>query len=132
MKGENWFLDGILGVLYLTLGLIIAVIAWRYYMKWAGKGRKSEAIYFKPDPLKNRLIIGKFESYIELENPANVKVYLADLEGNEKYVILDQKMKSGLTPITFDSSQYADGEYFYTIISDDMKSEKKIKLQNQK
>ncbi len=128
----NWFLEGILGVLYLTLGLIVVVIGYRFYMKWAGKGRKSEAIYFKPDPLKNRLIIGKFESYIELEEPAKVKVLLADLEGNEKYVIIEKEFKKGLTPITFDSTQYEDGEYFYTILTDDMKSEKKIKLQNQK
>lgn len=128
----NWFLEGILGVLYLTLGLIVVVIGYRFYMKWAGKGRKSEAIYFKPDPLKNRLIIGKFESYIELEEPANVKVILADLQGNEKYVILEKEFKKGLTPITFDSTKYEDGEYFYTILSEDMKSEKKIKLQNQK
>ncbi|MEZ4937897.1 MAG: hypothetical protein R2799_09945 [Crocinitomicaceae bacterium] len=128
----NWFLEGILGVLYLTLGLIVVLIGYRFYMKWSGKGRKSEAIYFKPDPLKNRLIIGNFESYIELDEPAKVKVYLADLNGEEKFVIWEKNLKKGLTPIAFDSTQYPDGEYFYTLISDDMKSEKKIKLQNQK
>jgi hypothetical protein len=129
MEG-NWFLEGILGVLYLTLGIIVIFIGYRFYQKMAGKGRKSEAIYFKPDPLKNRLIVGKFESYIEVEEPTLVKIYLADLNGAEKYCIIEKEFKSGLTPIVFDSSQYEDGEYFYTIFSNDMKSEKKIKLQN--
>jgi len=127
---SNWFLDGILGVLYITLGIIVVYISYRLFQKYFKTGRKSKAIYFKPDPLKQRLIIGHFESYIELEEAMNVKIYLADLKGVEKYVIIDKEFKKGLTPISFESNQYEDGEYFYTIISNDMKSEKKIKLQN--
>lgn len=126
----NWFLEGLLGVLYLTLGIIVIVIAYRMYQKNYGKGRKSTAVYFKPDPLKNRLIIGHFESYLELDEPTQVKVFLADLQGNEKHIIIEKEFKKGITPISFDSSKFEDGEYFYTIISNDMKSEKKIKLQN--
>ena len=126
----NIFLDGILGMLYLTLAVLLLFIGYRFYQRYFNKGRKSNAIYFNPDPLKNRLIIGKFESYIELGEPMKIKIYLADLNGVEKYIIEEKEFSVGLNTISFDSTQYDDGEYFYTIISEDMKSEKKIKLQN--
>lgn len=129
MEG-NWFLEGIIGVLYLTMAAILFYVGYRAYQKYFNKGRKSKAIYFRPDPLKNRLIIGRFESYLELDQPSQVKVYLADLKGVEKHVIIEKEFKSGLTPISFESSDYENGEYFFTIISNDMKSEKKIKLEN--
>ena len=127
---SNWFLEGIIGVLYISLGAVVIFVSYRLFQKYFRTGRKSNAIYFKPDPLKQRLIIGHFESYVELEEPMDVKIYLADLNGEEKHLIIEKKFKKGLTPITFESNQYEDGEYFYTIISNDMKSEKKIKLQN--
>jgi len=120
----------LLGVLSVSLGLLVLIIAYRKLLAYLGKGTLVKEDYCVLYPLESDPIAGEAEFYFTTEIKRNIifEVLNSDLTLNQ--VVLDKECAIGGHIVRFDTSTLSDGVYFYCLRSENQKTMKKMNVRN--
>ena len=129
LLGYSW-IDILLGVLYVSLGLLVIVILYRKLIAHLGKGEPIKEDYCVLYSLESEPTSGEAEFYFTSDSVKNYKLIILDGEMNELKIVKEDKCTVGGNIIRFDTTQLTNGQYFYSLVTDNQKTSKKMTVQN--
>jgi hypothetical protein len=119
-----------LGVLFVSLSLLVLIIAYRKLLAYLGKGTPSPKDYCVLYSVEQNPVAGEVEIYFttNVEKQVAIEVY-------DKDMILLRALKEGLFTqgghiVRFDSNDFINGDYFYGLRTDNQKTVKKMRIIN--
>ena len=125
---ESYLLASIIGITAVSM----LVLAYRMILKRLQKGEINQVDYAKLYELEKSPVSGEVEFYFTIEIPKTIKFSILDEKLVELLVLKEAEMKSGGHIISFDSSQLANGIYFYCLETDNQKTLKKMRINHDK
>jgi hypothetical protein len=125
---ESYLLASIIGITAVSM----LVLAYRMILKRLQKGEINQVDYAKLYELEKSPVSGEVEFYFTIETPKTIKFSILDEKLVELLVLKEAEMKSGGHIIRFDSSQLANGIYFYCLETDNQKTLKKMRINHDK
>jgi hypothetical protein len=118
------------GVLCVTLGLLVLIIAYRKMLAYFGKGTPAPKDYCVLHPLETQPSSGEIEFYITSENKRNMILQLLDEKFNLARVIVEKEIEKGGNIIRFDSNLVENGTYYFQLVTENQKTMKKMYVLN--
>ncbi len=117
-------------ILIITLGVLVLAIGYRELLKYLGKGTPSKKDYCVLYGLEKNPASGELEFYFtsEEKKPVSINILDADMNFVEEVASLD--CNKGGNIIRYDSTQLADGNYFYSLETANQKTMKKMRVRN--
>jgi hypothetical protein len=116
--------------LSVTLGLLILFIIYRKILAYVSRGEPIQKDYAILYPVEQNPASGEVTIYFTCEIEKEVTIDLLDSNMNFIKLLFTKKCKEGGHIVRFDSEDFADGEYFYCLKSDNQKTMKKITISN--
>jgi hypothetical protein len=127
MSGD--FYTVLLFSLLLTAGGISIYFGYRYLVARMGV-RKSAYSYVELRNLEKGTAKGEIIFYFSVPEPMHVRLEITDLDDNVIKIVEDKDFGLGDFRIPFVSTHFADGDYFYRIITDHQQTAKKFSINN--
>lgn len=118
------------GILWVTLIILILIIAYRKLLRVLGKGNPSKEDYCVLYGLEQNPSKGEVEFYFTSDKTKLVKILILDLDFEEVIEVSAKECHIGGNIIRFDSSKVPNGNYFFCLKTDNQKTVKKMSVQN--
>lgn len=120
----------LLGVLFVSLALLVLIIAYRKLLAYFGKGTPSPKDYcilysIEKDPAR-----GEIEIYFTTTRQKHVSIEIFNFELVLLKVVKEGVFSEGGHIVRFDSSEFSNGDYYYGLRTDNQKTVKKMKISN--
>lgn len=129
LVGTSWY-DVLIGVLYVSISLLVASIAYKRLLRYFGSGSVRHEGYCQLDSLEISPAKGELAFYFTSTVERPYQLLVLDNEMNEFMEIVAQDCKIGGNIISFDSSRLPNGDYFYCLKTDNQKVSKKMTVLN--
>jgi hypothetical protein len=120
----------LLGVLSVSLGLLVLIIAYRKLLAYLGKGSIIKEDYCILYPLESDPISGEAEFYFTTEKQRNIIFELLNADMTSNQVLTDKEYALGGHIVRFDTNLLANGLYFYCLRTENQKTMKKMNVRN--
>lgn len=125
----DW-MEYVIYFLYVSLLIIVGIIAYRYLLS---KMNKKEFVredfvelYTYEQPIASGEIILFFEVFVL----KSIKFYLTDEKGIVLKMFKEGECKPGGYNIKFDTTEFSDGNYYYCLQSDNQQTDKLLRIRN--
>ena len=129
LAGYNWQDIG-LGILYVSLALLVLVIAYRKLLRYLGKGQPVKADYLVLYAQEDKVAKGEVVFYFTAESPKDYRLVILNQDLDEIAVVKEGTCTLGGNIVCYDSTSVADGDYFFCIITDNQRTMKKLAVRN--
>ena len=127
MKGESSEAFNII-VLILWSGIIMLIVAWVVlYLKKKKQRSSKEYPFLKTLPQKQ--VSGSVQFYYELPRTMKIHLYLNPADGRV-IDLVDEVKEAGAHTQDLDTTELADGNYYYGLESEGFKSERMLIIKN--
>lgn len=120
----------VVGVMIFTLSLLILVISYRKLLSYLGKGAVRHENYCLLSRLEIDPAKGKVQFYFTSVEKIPVKFQILDAEHNLVKEIFDAECKADGNIVHFDTTELENGVYFYSLVTPNQKTIKKMTVQN--
>lgn len=117
-------------ILCVTLGILVIAIGYRQLLRYLGKGAPSKEDYCVLYSLEKNPSQGELEFYFTSEEPKSVTINILDKDMNFLTEVTTIDCHKGGNIVRYDSTQIADGNYFYCLQTKNQKTMKKMRIQN--
>jgi hypothetical protein len=117
-------------IMCVTLGLLVIAIGYRQLLRYLGKGTPPKEDYCVLYSLEKNPAVGELEFYFTSEQPKSVTINILDEEMNFVTEVATIDCHKGGNIIRYDSTQIANGNYFYALQTANQKTMKKMRVQN--
>ncbi|PIE87171.1 MAG: hypothetical protein CSA03_01630 [Bacteroidetes bacterium] len=117
-------------ILIITLGALVLTIAYRKLLKYLGRGAPSKKDYCVLYGLEKSPSVGELEFYFTSEEKKEVAINILDADMNFVTEVTSFECSKGGNIVRYDSTQIADGNYFYSLETSNQKTMKKMRVQN--
>lgn len=122
-------MEKLIDVLFYSFGILVLIILYRLLLKRLSKGKVNLESYCTLYSLEKNPASGEIEFYFV--TPELMKVEFSIWKENEKIIELrSEHFKKGGHIIRYDSTQLADGEYFFGIITSNQRTIKRFNIKN--
>ncbi len=122
-------MEKLIDVLFYSFGILVLIILYRLLLKRLSKGKVNLESYCTLYSLEKNPASGEIEFYFV--TPELMKVEFSIWKENEKIIELrSEHFKKGGHIIRYDSTQIADGEYFFGIITSNQRTIKRFNIKN--
>ena len=120
----------LLGVLFVSLSLLVLIIAYRKLLAYLGKGTPSPKDYCVLYNIEKEPFIGEMEIYFttSFQKYVTIEIYNSDLQTLK--VLKEGDFSPGGHIVRFDSTLLPNGNYYYGLRTDNQKTVKKMRLRN--
>ncbi|MCE3296232.1 MAG: hypothetical protein K0R65_1946 [Crocinitomicaceae bacterium] len=118
------------GVLCVTLAVLILVIAYRKLLAYLGRGKMPSEKYCVLYSIEANPAKGELELYFTSEETKEVTLELLNDDFSPNREIVTKEYKAGSHIVRFDSTQVANGTYFYQLRTGNQKTMKKLVISN--
>lgn len=129
LVGYSW-IAVIKGVSWSSLVVLIVVTIYRWLLRSLSKGSIDKADYCDLYSLEIEPASGELPFYFTSEKEKEVTLSLLDNEMNVIQEIAKKECKVGGNIVRFDSTQIPNGDYFYSLKTDNQKIVKKMTVLN--
>jgi hypothetical protein len=120
----------VVGILCVSLGLLVLIIAYRKLLAYLSKGRITSEKYCVLRSLDNENVKGEVEFYFTCEEPKNVTFEILNDDFSFNREVKSKDYEIGGHIIRFDSTLVSNGSYFYQLRTENQKTTKKIFVNN--
>lgn len=119
-----------LGVLTFSLSVLVFVIAYRKLLAYLGKGTPNKADFCTLYPVVGQPVSSEVILYFEAEQEKEFEMKILDADWNDIDCISKGKAKVGGNKVKLDTTRFANGIYFYNLVTDNQNTRKKIQIEN--
>lgn len=119
-----------LGVLTVSLGILVLVIAYRKLLQYLGRGAVNKQDFCVLYALEEDPVVGEVEFYFTCEIAKDYTLLILDSEMNELQVVKEGSATPGGTIVRFDTVQLSNGMYYYCLKTANQKTMKKMVVSN--
>lgn len=120
----------LLGVLIVSLGLLVLIIAYKKLLAYLGKGSIIKEDYCVLYPLESNPISGEAEFYFTTEKNRNIIFELLNADLTTNQILSDKEYAVGGHILRFDTNLLPNGLYFYCLRTENQKTMKKMNVLN--
>lgn len=124
------FSQVVVTTLWVTLILLIVILIYRKLIKSWSKNELVKKDFFVLYSLEESPVIGEAPFYFTSELKKGYKLSILDADMKFLVEVSSGEAKLGGNIIRYDSTQLEDGEYFYSLESENQKISKKMKVFN--
>jgi len=117
-------------ILCVTFGILLIAILYRKLLRHLGKGTPPKENYCVLYSLEKNPSQGELEFYFTSDIEKSVTLNVLDQEMNFVSEIGTIECHKGGNIIRYDSTQLANGNYFYCLQTTNQKTMKKMRIQN--
>ena len=117
-------------IMFLTLGLLLIAIGYLQLLRYLVKGTPPKEDYCVLYSLEKNPAQGEIEFYFTSEEPKSVTINILDEEMNFVAEVETIDCHKGGNIIRYDSTQIANGNYFYALQTANQKTMKRMRVQN--
>jgi hypothetical protein len=130
IKGIRTWESHVFGVLIVIVAVALLVVAYRTLLKRLQKGKVDQKKYALLFDLENNRVSGEVEFYFTVEENKPVRFVILDSNMQEIKEVVSKNFDKGGHIVRFDVSTLTPGVYFYSIVTDNQRSMKKIFVQH--
>jgi hypothetical protein len=120
----------LLGVLSVSLGLLVLIIAYKKLLAYLGKGSIIKEDYCVLYPLESDPISGEAEFYFTTEKNRNIIFELLNADLTNNQTLSNKECAIGGHIVRFDTRNLPNGLYFYCLRTENQKTMKKMNVLN--
>ena len=125
LVGFSW-VDVLLGVLYVSLAILILVIAYKKLLRYLGKGEPVKEKYMVLYTVEKDGAKNEFTFYFTSETEKDFKLVILDAELAEIDVIAESSCTVGGNIVRLSSEALVPNAVFYCLITDNQKTMKRF------
>lgn len=129
LVGYSWY-DVLIGVLYVSIILLVVVIAYKKLLNYLGREAVKHEDYCQLYNLEINPASGELPFYFTSTIERSYQLLILDNDMNDFLEIVAQDCKIGGNIIRFDSSKLPNGDYFYCLKTNNQKISKKMTVLN--
>lgn len=122
--------DVIIGVMWVSLGILVLAILYRFLLRKLSAGSINKADYCELYDLETNPVKGEVKFYFTSEVEREVKVYVYNVDMEIVKEVKTFNCKVGGNIVRFESWVLPDGNYFYGLETENQKIMKKMRVQN--
>ncbi|HLV43290.1 MAG TPA: T9SS type A sorting domain-containing protein [Brumimicrobium sp.] len=115
---------------WLSLGILIILIAYRLLVKRMKHGQIEKELYLILHPIEKDPAIGTVPIFFEMHSPMNVEISIFSTNKGLNRVIENKTFKKGGNIIQLDTREFENGFYFYQAKTENQKTRKLIEIRN--
>ena len=130
IKGIRTWESHVFGVLIVIVAVALLVVAYRTLLKRLQKGKVDQKKYALLFDLENNRVTGEVEFYFTVEEEKPVRFVILDSNMQEIKEVVSKNFDKGGHIVRFDVNTLTPGVYFYSIVTDNQRSMKKIFVQH--
>lgn len=130
IKGIRTWESHVFGVLIVIVAVALLVVAYRTLLKRLQKGKVDQKKYALLFDLENNRVSGEVEFYFTVEEDKPVRFVILDSNMQEIKEVVSKNFDKGGHIVRFDVNTLTPGVYFYSIVTDNQRSMKKIFVQH--
>jgi len=130
LAGFTFNTNTVIYILCITLGILILIIAYRKLLKYLGRGTPSKKDYCVLYSIEKNPASGELEFYFTSEESKPVRLNILDDNMNVVVEVASLDCHKGGNIVRYDSTEIANGNYFYCLETDNQKTMKKMRVQN--
>ena len=123
-------MDVVIGVMWASLGILVLVILYRLLLRKLSAGRIDKRDFCELYDVETNPIKGEVKFYFTSEMVREVKFIIYDQKMDPLKIVKDFECNEGGNIIHFNSSELADGNYFYGLETENQKIMKKMRINN--
>lgn len=127
LLGFSW-VDVIIGMLWVSLVVLVLVIAYKKLLRRLSKGDFKKEDYCVLENLEMDPVTGELPFYFTSEQERTVTLFLQDENMNDLMEIITMECKVGGNIVRFDSSVLKNGTYFYCLKTNNQRICKKMNV----
>lgn len=120
----------LLGVLFVSLALLVLIIAYRKLLAYLGKGTPAPKDYCVLYSIEQDPVSGEVEIYFTTDAEKEVAIEVYNQDMTLLKTLKENPFKKGGHIIRFDSNEFSNGEYFYGLRTENQKTVKKMRVVN--
>jgi hypothetical protein len=120
----------VVGILFVTLSILVLVIAYRKLLAYLGRGTKLKEKYCVLHSIEKSPASGELEFYFSCEEEKHVDFEILNENFENLKSLSSQIFDKGNHILRFDSTQLSNGIYYYQLRTDNQKTYKKLILEN--
>ena len=118
------------GVLFVSLALLVLIIAYRKLLAYLGKGNPVREDYCVLYSLEQPIASGEIEIYFTTEQPKHVFIELLNSDLSVHSIIKEGDFGIGGHIVRLNTISLSNGEYFFCLRTDNQKTMKKMGVKN--
>jgi len=122
--------DIVIGILYVSITLFIIFFIYRKILTFFSRNSINQDDYCKLDSLELDPAKGKLSFYFISNIKRSYRFVILDINMCEILEVVSDKCSAGGNIIKFDSSNLPNGNYFYSLQTENQKIIKKITIEN--
>lgn len=122
--------DVLLGILYVSIGLLVLTIAYKQLLRRFSKGAIEKKDFCVLYSLEESPVVGEVEFYFTTELERDIKLSILDTDMNEIKIIVEKTATPGGNIVRFDSTSLSNGAYYYCLKTENQKTMKKMRISN--
>ena len=122
--------DVLIGMLWVSLVLLLVFIGYRQLLRYMSRGAVDKKDFCSLETIEDNPASGEIPFYFSSDNVKAFKLSILDAEMNVYLEVKKGDCLVGGNIIRFDSSKLPNGEYFYSLKTENQKIVKKMKVQN--
>ncbi|MBB77947.1 MAG: hypothetical protein CL844_02965 [Crocinitomicaceae bacterium] len=122
--------DIVIGILYVSIIIFIVVIIYRKILVFFSRKSINHDDYCKLDSLESNPAIGKLSFYFTSNIKRSYRFVILDINMFEVLEVVSDQCSVGGNIINFDSSNLPNGNYFYSLQTENQKIIKKMTIEN--
>lgn len=115
---------------WLSLGLLVILVAYRLLVKRMKQGQIEKELYLILHPIEKDPAVGIVSIFIEMYTPMEVEVSLFSTDNQFNTIIENKTFKKGGNIIQLDTREFENGFYFYQAKSNNQKTRKRLEIRN--
>jgi len=120
----------LIGILFVSLILLVLYILYKKVIAHLGKGAPVLNDYCVLYNLEMDPVVGEMEIYFTTKFPKLVAIEILNNDLSVNTLVNEKEFKEGGHIIRFDSTKLPNGNYFYSLRTENQKTVKKILVQN--
>lgn len=120
----------LVGILFVSLAVLVLIIAYRKLLGYLGKGAVSKEDYCVLYGLEEDPVAGEISFYFTSETKRAVRIHILDDQYGFVNEVFGAECKIGGNIIRFQTSILPNGRYFYCLMTDNQKTMKKMTVAN--
>lgn len=122
--------DIVIGILYVSIIIFIVVIIYRKILVFFSRKSINHDDYCKLDSLESNPATGKLSFYFTSNIKRPYRFVILDINMFEVLEVVSDQCSVGGNIINFDSSNLPNGNYFYSLQTENQKIIKKMTIEN--
>lgn len=130
IKGVRTWESHVFAVLIVVVAITLLVVAYKSLLRNMQKGKVDQKKYAVLFDLENNQVSGEVEFYFTLEEEKPVRFIMLDSNMQEVCEVVSGNYDAGGHIVRFNVNTLAPGVYFYSIVTDNQRSMKKIMVQH--